>query len=57
MRTVALRGRIVTDYEVWEEGTVLLEGGRVADVGREVFQADEIHEYPESFILPGFVDL
>lgn len=57
LRTVALRGRIVTDYEVWEEGTVLLEGGRVADVGREVFQADEIHEYPESFILPGFVDL
>ncbi len=57
MRTVALRGRIVTDYEVWEEGTVLLEGGRVAGVGREALEADEVHEYPEYFVLPGFVDL
>ena len=39
MRTVALRGRIVTDYEVWEEGTVLLEGGRVADVSRVMLVA------------------
>ena len=57
MRTVALRGRIVTDYEVWEEGTVLLEGGSVAEVSREALDADEIHEYPDCFILPGFVDL
>ena len=31
-RLVALRGRVVTDYEVWPEGTVLLEGGAIADV-------------------------
>ena len=57
MRTVALRGWIVTDYEVWEEGTVLLEGSRVADVSREELEADKTHEYPECFVLPGFVDL
>lgn len=57
MSTIALRGGIVTDYEVWEGGTVLLEGGRVAEVGREALDADETHEYPECFILPGFVDL
>ena len=57
MKTVALRGRVVTDYEVWEEGTVLLEGGRVADVDRIALEADEVHEYPDCLILPGFVDL
>ena len=57
MKTVALRGRVVTDYEVWEEGTVLLEGGRVADVDRVALEADEVHEYPDCLILPGFVDL
>ena len=47
----------MTDYEVWEGGTVLLEGGRVAEVGREALGADETHEYPDCLILPGFVDL
>ena len=40
MRTVALRGRVVTDHEVWTEGTVLLEGSRVAQVSREPLDAD-----------------
>src|SRR3712207_1890 len=61
MRLVALRGRVVTDYEVWSEGTVLLGDGAIADVDREgaslADDADEVHEYPESLILPGFVDL
>ena len=35
MRTVALRSRIVTDHEVWPEGTVLLEGSGIAEVSRE----------------------
>ena len=29
----------------------------MAEVGREAFDADEVHKYPEYFILPGFVDL
>ena len=61
MRLTALRGRVVTDYEVWTEGTVLLGDGAIADVDREGSSladgADEVHEYPESLILPGFVDL
>ena len=52
-----LRGRVVTDYEVWEGGTVLLEGSCVAEISREALGADETHEYPECLILPGFVDL
>lgn len=55
--TVALRGRVVTDYEVWPEGTVLVEGDRVAEVYPEPREADEVHEYPNHLILPGFVDL
>src|ERR687894_577842 len=61
MRLTALRGRVVTDYEVWSEGTVLLRDGAISDVDGEgsslADEADEVHEYPESLILPGFVDL
>lgn len=57
MRTLALRGRIITDHEVWPEGTVLLEGSTIAEVSREPLNADEIHEYPGCFVAPGFVDL
>jgi N-acetylglucosamine-6-phosphate deacetylase len=60
MRLVALRGRVVTDYEVWTEGTVLLEGGSIRDVspGRDLLaDADEVHEHADSLLLPGFVDL
>ena len=60
MRLVALRGRVVTDYEVWPEGTILFGDGAIADVDREgtlADEADEVHEYPDSLLLPGFVDL
>jgi N-acetylglucosamine-6-phosphate deacetylase len=57
---VALRGRVVTDYEVWYEGTVLLEEGAIRDVSPDnslVGEADEVYEYEDSVLLPGFVDL
>src|SRR5918992_467177 len=60
MRFVALRGQIVTDYEVWPDGTVLLGEGSIADVSPDdslVTDAHEVNDYPESLILPGFVDL
>src|SRR5215208_5291709 len=60
MRLVALRGQIVTDYKVWPDGTVLLGEGSIADVSPDdslVAEADEVHDHPESLILPGFVDL
>lgn len=57
MRTVALRGRIVADREIWPEGTVLLEGSSILEVSREALDANEVHEYPGCFVAPGFVDL
>src|ERR687889_1272269 len=60
MRFVALRGQVVTDCEVWPEGTVLFGDGSVADVSPDdslVADADEVHDYDEALILPGFVDL
>jgi len=60
MRLVALRGQVVTDYEVWTNGTVLFADGSVADVSPDdslVADADEVHDYDEALILPGFVDL
>ncbi len=59
-RLVALRGRVVTDYEVWPEGTVLLEGGAIADVSPDdslLGDAEKVHEHEDSLLLPGFVDL
>jgi N-acetylglucosamine-6-phosphate deacetylase len=60
VRLVALRGRVVTDYEVWPGGTVLFGDGSVADVSPDdslVADAHEVHDYDEALILPGFVDL
>jgi len=56
-KTVALRGCVVTDYEVWPEGTVLLEDSRIAEVSREPLDAGEVHDYPGYLLCPGFVDL
>ena len=60
MRLVALRGRVVTDYEVWPEGSVLFGEGAIADLSPDYSlagDADEVHDYLDSLILPGFVDL
>jgi N-acetylglucosamine-6-phosphate deacetylase len=57
MKTVALRGRVVTDHEVWPQGTILIEGSRMKDVSREPLEADEVHEYSEDLMVPGFMDL
>lgn len=60
MRLVALRGQVVTDYEVWPEGTVLLGDGSIAEVSPDdslLGDAHEVHDYDEALILPGFVDL
>ncbi len=60
MRLVALRGRVVTDYEVWSDGTVLFRDGSVADVSPDdslMADAHQVHDYDEALILPGFVDL
>jgi N-acetylglucosamine-6-phosphate deacetylase len=57
-RVVGLRGQVVTDYEVWPEGSVLLEGGHIRVVSPDdSLPADEVHEYEDSLLLPGFVDL
>ena len=57
---MALRGRVVTDYEVWPDGTVLFEDSSVAGVSPDdslLADAHEAHDYDEALILPGFVDL
>ncbi len=57
---VALRGQVVTDYEVWPEGSVLLGGGSIREVSPDdslLAEADEVHEHGDSLLLPGFVDL
>jgi N-acetylglucosamine-6-phosphate deacetylase len=59
-KRVALRGQVVTDYEVWPGGTILVEGGSIADVSPDdslLGDADEVHEHGASLLLPGFVDL
>ena len=57
MKSVALRGRVVTDHELWPEGTVLIEGTRIAEVSRGPLEAEEVHEYLDCLVTPGFVDL
>jgi N-acetylglucosamine-6-phosphate deacetylase len=59
-RLVALRGQVVTDYEIWPEGSVLFEGRSIREVSPDdslLAYADETHEHGDSLLLPGFVDL
>lgn len=59
-KKVALTGRLVTDYEVWPEATLLIGEGTILEVDQGTALADLADEkfaYPESLIAPGFVDL
>ncbi len=55
--SLAIRGRVVTGDEVWDEGTILVEDGRIRDVSREPLAAGRVVELPECYLVPGFVDL
>ncbi|MGB3683755.1 MAG: N-acetylglucosamine-6-phosphate deacetylase [Rubrobacteraceae bacterium] len=60
MTLVGLLGRLVTDYEVWDEAAVLIEGGTIREVGPDralLEAADEVYDCGDHFLLPGFVDL
>ena len=59
-KSIALRGRVVTDYEVWPEGVVLLEGGAIRDISPDdslLAGAGEVVDYGDRLIIPGLVDL
>ena len=60
MRSVALVGNVVTDYEVWPEASILIEGRAIREVARDaslVALAERVVEYPDSMLMPGFVDV
>jgi N-acetylglucosamine-6-phosphate deacetylase len=60
MKRVGLLGRVVTDYEVWDEAAILLEDGNIREVSPDyalLDAADEVHDYRDHFLLPGFIDL
>jgi N-acetylglucosamine-6-phosphate deacetylase len=57
IKTLALRGRVVTAHEVWDGATVLIEGAQIKAISQEPVEADETLEFPNSFLVPGFVDL
>src|SRR5918998_757661 len=59
-RLVALAGRVVTDYEVWAESSLLVRDGCILDISPDyslLDEADEVHDYGDSLLVPGFVDL
>jgi len=59
VKTLALRERLVVDRGVWDGGTGLVEGGKIKVIEREAPATDarETLELPESFLVPGFVEL
>ena len=57
MKTLALRGRVVTEQWVWDRGTVLMAGKTIAAVSRDRLDADEVLDLDDCFLAPGFVDL
>lgn len=59
MSLTTIRGRLVTDYEVWSGGVLFIENGVIEELSREedVPENAELHDYGDSFLVPGFVDL
>lgn len=60
MKLVGLLGRVVTDYEVWDDAAILIEDGNIREVSPDyalLDAADEVHDYRDHFLLPGFIDL
>lgn len=57
MSAIALRGRVVTEQEVWNAGTVLIEGSTIQAVVQEQMEAKENIDLEDSLLMPGFVDL
>jgi len=57
MSMLAIRGRVVTAHEVWDSGTVVVEGAKIRAVLREEVRADETVDLGDRYLAPGFVDL
>ena len=60
MKLTGLLGRIVTDYEVWDDAAILMGDGVIRGVSPDyslLDEADEVHDYKDNFIMPGFIDL
>ncbi len=60
MKLVGLLGRVVTDYEVWDDAAVLIGDGLIREVSPDyalLDAADEVYDYRDHFLLPGFIDL
>lgn len=57
MSTIALRGRMITEQEVWDTGTVLIEGPTIRAVVQGRMEAKENIDLEDSLLVSGFVDL
>jgi N-acetylglucosamine-6-phosphate deacetylase len=55
--TLAIRGRVVVEEEIWDRGTVLLERETIRAVVRGRVAADQTLELGDRIVAPGFVDL
>ena len=65
-RLLALKGRVLSfkdssyDYDYWEKGCILIEGGLIKSVGDVsacfIPETTQIVDYGDDLILPGFID-
>ena len=56
MRTLVRNGRLASEGRV-ESADLLLEGGRIAAIGRDLGSADRVVDASGGFVLPGLIDL
>jgi len=53
---VIVKGRIVTRTEVFC-GSVLIENGRIVDIGAGLTNRGGVYDFGESLVVPGFIDV
>jgi N-acetylglucosamine-6-phosphate deacetylase len=52
-----LRGKIITPYQVFEEGQIEFQKSKIRYVGKHRASEAEITDYGNAWILPGFIDI
>ncbi len=60
MRTAILHGRVITPFQVIEDGNVLVENGKilaVQDGSAAIAAADDVFDAEGLYVSPGFVDI
>ncbi|MEN6420288.1 MAG: N-acetylglucosamine-6-phosphate deacetylase, partial [Clostridiaceae bacterium] len=59
MRTAILHGRVITPFQVIEDGSIIIENGKILAVldDSSAVAADDVFDADGLYVSPGFIDI